>query len=313
MIFSLKNHPAENPALLLVVTGTLVGFNCPLGKIAGDAGIPPVVWAMLVSLGASGLLLPLLMFKRQLSLPKGKTLRYVIVSGLISFITPNLLLLSVIPHAGAGYTGLMFALSPVFTLILALVLGQQGPGGLGLIGIALGLVGALVVSYTRASTGDALSPVWLAAALLIPLVLACGNIYRSWDWPEGAQPETLAFWSHAFSLTFYVSFLGVSKLEMPMEALMEIPQATLAQMLVSGLTFPVFFRLQKKGGPVLLSQLGYVAAAVSLLTATLLLGERYRPATWFGALIIACGIMVTLFPQRKKSGRLPKLAQGYRI
>jgi len=38
----------QNPIFLLLVTGTLIGFNFPLGKIAGDANISPVLWAMIV-------------------------------------------------------------------------------------------------------------------------------------------------------------------------------------------------------------------------------------------------------------------------
>jgi len=79
----------QQPVVLLLVTGTLFGFNFPLGKIAGGEGISPMIWAMIVSLGACGLLLPVLVVKRRLVAPKGRVIRYVIVSALISFIAPN--------------------------------------------------------------------------------------------------------------------------------------------------------------------------------------------------------------------------------
>ena len=109
----------QSPAFLLLITGTLIGFNFPLRKIAGDSGISPMIWALMVSLGAAGMLFPVLAVKRRLAVPKGQMIRYVIVSALISFVAPNLLLFNVIPHVGAGYAGIMFALSPVFTLALA--------------------------------------------------------------------------------------------------------------------------------------------------------------------------------------------------
>ena len=40
------------------------------------------------------------------------------------------------------------------------------------------------------------------------------------------------------------------------------------------------------GGPVYLSQIGYVAAAVGLFSGTLFLGERYGLLTWLGAAVI---------------------------
>ena len=75
------------------------------------------------------------------------------------------------------------------------------------------------------------------------------------------------------------------------------PLAALAQVLVAGMTFPLFFRLQQKGGPVLLSQIGYVAAAVGLIAATFLLGEQYSLMTWVGAAVIAFGVVITIVAQ----------------
>jgi len=287
----------RSPIFLLLVTGTLIGFNFPLGKIAADAGISPVIWAMIVSLGACAMLLPILVAKRRLAVPKGRMIRYVIISALISFVIPNILLFSVIPHAGAGYTGLMFALSPVFTLALALMFRLKAPSRTGLLGIAIGLVGAAIVSITRGATPEAPPITWIIAALLIPMALACGNIYRTLDWPDKALPDVLAFWSHAFSVTVFLSLLLITKGSLSVSELALAPLAALAQMLVAGMAFPVYFRLQQKGGPVLLSQIGYVAATVGLITATFLLGEQYSPITWLGAAIIAFGIAITVVAQ----------------
>ncbi|CAM2070121.1 DMT family transporter [Sulfidibacter corallicola] len=288
---------AGNPAVLLLTTGTLIGFNFPLGKIAGEAGISPLVWAMLVSLGASGVLLPILSVQRRLTMPNLRMVRYIVISGLVSFVIPNLLLFSVIPKTGAGYTGLMFALSPVFTLTLAVLCGLERPDRMGLWGIAFGLIGAATVSLTRGSAAGAPPTLWLVAALLVPLLLACGNIYRTWDWPDGAQPDVLAFWSHAFAVVVFATLSLAFNASLPLAELASSPLAALAQMAVAGATFPVFFRLQQRGGPVLLSQIGYVAAAVGLIAATLLLGEHYGTVTWIGAGIVALGIGITVTSQ----------------
>ncbi|MCZ4280717.1 DMT family transporter [Kiloniella laminariae] len=284
-------------AFLLLVTGTLIGFNFPLGKIAGEAGVSPMIWALLVSLGASAMLLPVQLLRRRLVLPKGRMLRYVIFSALISFVLPNVLLFSVIPHVGSGYAGLMFALSPVFTLTLAVVFRQKTPGRIGLVGIGLGLIGAMIVSITRGAAPEAPEMIWIIVALLVPATLACGNIYRTMDWPDQAQPDGLAFWSHSFALVVYLLLLLASEGAVPLEQLSRVPWTAVAQGVVAGLTFPVFFRLQQHGGPVLLSQIGYVAAAVGLLVATAVLGEVYSAMTWLGAGVIALGIAVTIIAQ----------------
>ncbi len=292
-----RTRLAENPIVLLLVTGFLIGLNFPLGKLASQAEVSPVFWSLLVSLGVCLLLFPILLARKKLIIPKGRTIRYVILSALISFIIPNLLLFSVIPHAGSGYTGLMFALSPVFTLTLASLFRLKTPGMLGLVGIAIGLLGATIVSITRGAAPEAPPILWLLLALKIPMALACGNIYRTLDWPEGALPDSLAFWSHGFAVLVFIAILiGTGDADAISQVTLA-PWPALAQLIVGGLTFPVFFRLQQQGGPVLLSQIGYVAAAVGLIAATLLLGESYALMTWVGAGVIAGGIAITVLAQ----------------
>lgn len=289
----------QNPIFLLLVTGTLIGLNLPLGKIAGITGISPMIWSLIVSLGAAGLLLPLLVSQKRLALPKGKMVSYVIISALISYVIPNMLLFSVIPHAGAGYTGLMFALSPVFTLSLAALFRHKTPNKLGLIGIGIGLLGAVIVSISHGAAPEAPPVFWIIIALMVPAILACGNIYRTAYWPEGASPDVLAFWSHAFAVLVFVVLLLITRGSLPVAELALAPWAVAGQMLVAGLTFPVFFRLQQKGGPVLLSQIGYVAAAVGLIAATFVLDEQYSLLTWAGAGVIAIGILITVIAQKR--------------
>ncbi|MHA1553920.1 MAG: DMT family transporter [Alphaproteobacteria bacterium] len=287
-----------NPSALLLVTGTLIGLNFPLGKIAAAAGVSPMLWSMVVSLGAATFLLPFLVVTRRLRLPRRHLARYAIISGLITFVLATLLVFTVIPHVGAGYTGLMFALSPVFTLALAGIARLKTPGLRGTTGIIVGLVGAAVVTLTRQAGSDVIPIPWLLVALLIPFTLACGNIYRTIDWPEGASPDVLAFWSHAFSVLVFVGLMLVTLGGVPFGDLGRVPGATFAQALAAGLTFPAYFRLQQAGGPVLLSQIGYVGAAVGLIAVTVFLGERYSAATWGGAGVIAIGIAITVWAQR---------------
>ena len=67
--------------------------------------------------------------------------------------------------------------------------------------------------------------------------------------------------------------------------------------------FVFFFRLQVVGGPVYLSQIGYVGAAVGLISGTLFLGEHYQWLTWLGAAIITIGIVMTTKAQEPERRR----------
>ena len=72
-----------------------------------------------------------------------------------------------------------------------------------------------------------------------------------------------------------------------------MPLLVLAQIASASAMFVFFFRLQAVGGPVYLSQIGYVGAAVGLIAGTLVLGERYQLLTWVGAAIITVGVFMT--------------------
>lgn len=287
------------PNSLLLISGTLIGLNFPLGKLAADAGVSPLIWAGLISFGVILMLLPVQLATRGLSLPTVQVIRYTMVSATISFVVPNLLLFTVIPQVGAGYTGLMFALSPVFTLLLAWLLGMRTPGRLGLVGIVIGLLGATLVSLSRGDELEGPSLGWLLAAASIPLALALGNVYRSRYWPADTPPNTLAFWGHLFAGSLFLLMVLLSRGSLPIEDIAPVGGIVAVQMLISGLNFPFFYRLQRDGGPVLLSQIGYVAAAVGLIAATTFLGERYSPMTWLGAGVIAVGILATVLAQSR--------------
>ena len=128
-------------------------------------------------------------------------LRYFFITAAVSYAAPNLLMFSAIPHLGAGYTGIMFTLSPVITLVFSILLGVRRPNMLGIIGIAVGFVGAVMVAVTRGEAGQPADFFWVLVGLLIPVSLAAGNIYRTVDWPEGTGPIELAVGSHLASAT----------------------------------------------------------------------------------------------------------------
>ena len=133
----------------------------------------------------------------------------------------------------------------------------------------------------------------------MPIALAVGNVYRTMAWPENTSPDALAFWSHGAAIIAFVALLFLVEGSVPFASLAAVPGPALLQAVAAAATFPLFFRLQHLGGPVLLSQIGYVAASVGLVIATFFLDERYSLETWAGALVIAVGIGLTVLAQRR--------------
>lgn len=289
----------SSPARLLLFTGALLGLTFPFGKLASLAGVSPIVWAFLVSAGAGISLLLVQLLRRRGVTRNREHLRYYLLSALVSLVIPNLLIFSAIPHLGSGFTGILFTVSPVFTLLLSMVWRVQTPNAIGIAGVVVGFAGALVVSSTRGEVAQPASLGWLLAGLCIPASLAVGNLYRSLAWPLRAQPMELAIGSNLAAAGVLLGLLAVRGEVGALATLTAIPWVSLGQVLASTAMFSLFFRLQLVGGPTYLSQIGYVGAAIGLVAGTGLLGERYSAGTWAGALVILVGIALSVLAQRR--------------
>lgn len=286
---------------LLLVTGGLLGLTLPFGKLATAAGVPAMVWAFVISFGAGSVLFAALLARGRRMKLTSHRLRYFAIAAAVSYAIPNMLMFSAIPHLGAGYTGIMFTLSPVITLVMSILLGVRRPNLLGVAGIAVGFVGALMVAVTRGEAGQPAELFWVFIGLLIPVCLAAGNIYRTVDWPEGTGPIELAVGSHLASAAMLLAGITLLGDLGSFAQLGSVPLVTAGQVAASSAMFAFFFRLQAVGGPVYLSQIGYVAAAVGLFAGVLFLGERYAALTWLGAAIVTLGVLMTTRAQTGKT------------
>ncbi len=288
---------ADNPVFLLLVVGGLLGLSFPFGKAAVAAGVDPVAWALVIS-GAPGVVLAaVLLANGYRNRPDTWFVRYCFVSGLLSYVLPNILIFLAIPKLGAGFVGLMFTLSPVITLAFSMIGGIRVPSRMGIAGIAIGFAGALMLTATRGEIGATGGPGWIALALMIPVILAGGNIYRAVDWPAGREPLELSAFSNLAAGIVLVAFLAATRGGVPLAQFANAPWLALGQLAMASMMYALFFRVQMVGGPVYLSQIGYVAAAVGLAAGMVFLGERYPPLTWLGAAILAVGIGFTIRAQ----------------
>jgi drug/metabolite transporter (DMT)-like permease len=284
----------QSPALLLPATGALLGLNFPLGKLAGAAGVAGPVWALLMAASACLVLGAWLLLRRQPRPLDRQHLRYFAVTAIISYALPNLLVLAVIPRLGSGMTAVFFTLSPLFTVVFSALAGLRRPSALELAGIAVGFAGALLVVSGRGEVGRPAELLWIVAGLLIPVSLAAGNVYRTLDWPKGADPLWLAVGSNAVAAGLLLA-LALSVTDAAgWRGLLAVPGPALLQAAGSAGMFVLFFRLQQAAGPVTLSQIGTVAAAVGVAIGALALGERYPAIVWAGVGTIVLGLSLTI-------------------
>lgn len=284
----------QSPGLLLLAVGVLLGLNFPLGKLAMAAGVSPIVWAAVISTGGALVLGGMVAALRLPVRFDANHLRYFAVVAVVSYAFPNVLVYSLIPKLGSGYIAILFTLSPMFTVALSLLARLRSPSRLELAGVAVGFAGAILVAAARGQAGQSVAWLWALAGLLIPLSLAGGNVYRTLDWPKDANLLWLAVGSNAVSAIVLIALATATSGMATAGLLLTIPGIFAAQIAASAAMFALFFRLQAVGGPVTLSQIGTVAAAVGVVIGTFGLGERYSLVVWSGVALIAVGISLTL-------------------
>lgn len=285
---TLQHRNRLRALLLLIATGTLLGLSTNMAKVASSAGLAPGAYLAWSCLGAGLLLLTIGAARNNLPGLRADILRYALVAAALSLALPNLLFVSAIPHVGASFVALCIAFPPLFTYLGAIFLRLERPDSWRLFGIMLALVGGAYVALLKLTVADAPAP-WVAAALVGPVILAGGNLYRTIGWPVGVGPDQLAPGMLLFASLLII--LASLALGMPLSVSRSEQAAVIAgQAVVYAGQFALLFRLQKAGGPVYLSLLGSTAAITGIPFALLVLEEPLPDGILVGGALIAVGV-----------------------
>lgn len=274
--------------LCLLSTGALLGLTTVVAGMAMRSGWHPLAFLFWSALGGGLLLAAMAVIAGDRPKPSFSLLRYAFLSGLLSFGLPNMLSFVAIPHVGAGFVALCFAFPPTLTYGLALLLRLDRLSIKGAAGIVLGLAGAVLLAASRpAGEGGG---IWIGLALLAPIIIAAGNIYRTIDWPKGASPRLLA----PAMLLMAAAIVGVGAVlaHAPLvPASWDVGMTLLGgQISIIAVTYALYFVLQKLSGPVGLSQIGWIGAGIGKLLAVAWLGEAIPSVLPLAFLLILAGI-----------------------
>jgi len=305
--------------VLLIVSGVLAAGVFVTGKQAGEQPLSPLLilfWQM-----AGGALVvwlvSLLLRSASRRFPRwnAEHLRYYFIGGLLGISLPYVLAFQAMRELEVGLVGLLTALSPVVTYAIARVLGIERGHPLRLAGLIVGLAGVALLMGSQGElnaagdvSGDGL---YLLLALGIPVSLAAGNIYRSRYWPAGSEAMPLV----TGMLTTQAAWLFVANVllgHFQQGLLVESDAMMLLSLLglLSGMSYMSSFNLLRVGGPVYLSQMGYVITAVTVLAGVVLWDEHYDAQENVSMVLILAGVMMTTLTQglRRRSGEVPGLS-----
>jgi drug/metabolite transporter (DMT)-like permease len=292
---TLPIEPRAKPSSLtfalvcLIATAALLALSTIFAKLAPRAGISATALLAWSVTGAAILLTAEMTIRRRLSALDKRTGRYLLIAAFFSLAGPNMVLFEAVPEVGASFVALALAMPPLLTYAGAVGLRMErfdwGRAG----GVMLALSGTIILAWLKLN-GDA-PTFWIVAALVAPVLLAAGNIYRTLEWPEGAKPEDLS----PGLMIAAAGMLVVAGAVLPSGDL-TIPDQGSAWLIIAlqaacfSLQYRLLFVLQRVGGPVLLSLLGAVAAIFTVPVSVVFLGESVPAGFVPAALLIALGI-----------------------
>lgn len=289
------------PLLYLLSGGALLGLSTNLAKFANDAQLSALSFLYWSISGAALILMALAVYRRNLPPVTIHTVEYYLISALLGVAGANLLFFSAIPHVGAGFVALIITLPPLLTYVGALTLKMERFRLLRAAGVLSALAGAFTLAFHKLSAPDA-DYLWIFLALVGPVLLAIGNLYRTLRWPVGVSSDALApgMLIAASLILLAVGQLPNFSLHVPTDRYLPIVLITVQAVVFAG-QFSLLFLLQKSGGPVLLSLLGSVGAVVGVPVAILLQGETAPEGLLLGILLIGAGITLLNIGKIKQS------------
>ncbi|HEX4916683.1 MAG TPA: DMT family transporter [Limnobacter sp.] len=284
---------------LLWICGGLISITYAMGKIAAQhqlAGLSLLYWQIV---GASAIVLAAASRAGQWPSLSASHVRYYLLAGLMGFTLPYLLTYHVLQTLPSGVVGVIASLSPLITYGLVLLVKPGAFGWIKALGLLIGFAGVLAILLPKSSLPAPDLWTWALLACVSPLLLACGNLYRTTAWPKGGLPIQMASGLLLTQLLLLTPPFIASGAELPP------PQSwpvVAGAALGSGLFYLLAFKLQQRTTPVYVGQLGYVIALCSMLLGIAMFDEQISAWLWLGASLIAVGVVLVSVQSSNASG-----------
>ncbi|MFE8071445.1 EamA family transporter [Marinobacteraceae bacterium S3BR75-40.1] len=274
---------------LLVQTGILLGSMLATVNWAGKAG-----WGALLFTAAPLLLSGSVLAALGTIQEGAQSVRfwcYSALSGALGIAFPNLIVFLTLQKDSVITASVFYLLAPVFTQGLSWLFGHERPSLSRVVGISLGLLGALIL---------VLGPAWEAGrleeqhvpwmGLFIPLSLSLGNIYRKRFMPGGMGEPMLAGGMLLASGLGLVPVMALwpSWSEGAMAAGGWEPLVLQVAVMVFG--FASYFRFLRVVDPVYFSQLGYVVTLTGGIAGILVFGDQLGGHHLISVALVVAGI-----------------------
>ncbi len=279
------------PYGILLAMGAGWGLSVPLAKVAVSTGHLPlglIFWQEVVIVALLGTICAL----------RGKPLRlerrfwrlYIVIA-LCGAVMPDIFFYLASARLPAGIMAIVIASVPLFSLPIALALGNERFAWQRVAGLGFGLVGILLLIGPEASLPERAMAIFIPVALMAPLLYATeGNLVAKWG-TDGLDSMQTILGASILGLVITAPLALATGQWINPAASFGLPELALAaSAALHGIVYAVYVWLVGRAGSVFAAQASYLVTGCGVLWSMLLLGERYSLWVWLALSIMMAGV-----------------------
>jgi drug/metabolite transporter (DMT)-like permease len=288
----------------LVGAAIVYGAIFSVNKMAAAAGTPPLAQGFWQSLGGGLLLLIILALKgRKLALGRRHLLSYLVI-GALAVGVPMSLLTYAAPHLPGGLQTIVLALSPPLTYFLGMLARIERFRVLGLLGLAFGFAGVLVIIVglgLEESAPDAWR--WFALSLIAPLLFACSNLAAALLRPPLSSSLSMAAGMLVGSSAMLIPIMAIAG-----QASVPTGAGAIAALIAASINavfFVLFFEIIRLAGPTFFAQFNYLAVLAGVGWSIAIFGEGLSIYFFVAMLLMFAGVFLSARGAAPPAGAIP--------
>jgi len=220
---------------------------------------------------------------------------YLIISGIIGSLFPSLLFAFAESGIDSGLAGSLNSLTPLFTLILGLGFFHLKSRWYNIVGVFIGMVGALGLIYVSGSSSFAFNLKYAALVVIATICYAFNvnfvkTILKDID---SITITVLTFYFIGFPATLFILFFSDVPVKLIHQPDAWVGMAYLGTLSIvgTGLALMIFNKLIKISSPVFASSVTYLIPVVAIIWG-IVDGETLKPAYFLWFLLILFGVFL---------------------
>ncbi len=284
-----------NPSLylLLVLMGSGWGLSVPLSKIAVSTGHQPlglIFWQLFVVVVVLGAICVV----RGKPLKMGRQyLRLLIMVAMTGAVLPDIFFYLSAARLPAGVMSIIISSVPMFSLPIALAMGNENFAWRRLAGLCVGLFGILLLMGPEASLPDRAMVLFVPIALLAPLLYATeGNLVAKWG-TQGLDSVQVILGASIIGMVACLPLaLFSGQWINPLASFGKAEAALAGAATLHALTYAAYVWMVGRAGSVFTAQTSYLVTAFGVVWSILLLGERYSGFVWAALGLMLVGMFL---------------------